>query len=370
MPVHSISVADVLNDVSESFSYSTNETIIKFIAPKARVLVVDDINTNLKICEGLLLPYKMHVDSCLSGAEAIELVKRNEYDIVFMDHMMPEMDGVEATKHIREMGGENTHYLSLPIVALTANAMSGVKEMFLSSGFSDFMSKPIDTKKLDAVLENWLPKEKREKSSEEIKSEDGYEAKIEIEGINVKKGISMTGGTFESYMQTLAVFHKDGFKKIEEIKKCLETDNYPLYTTYVHALKSAGASIGAFNLSEQAKALETAGRQEDSSFIRLHGSKFLMSLERLLNHIGTALNSFKKQEPPIDFEVLKIKLCKLKKAFDVFDFGTIDEITGNLQNFAQSPKIGETVESILQNTVVGKYEEAVAAIDTLLMEAK
>jgi len=297
-------------------------------------------------------------------------VKKNEYDIVFMDHMMPDMDGVETTKHIRELGSKDARYLDLTIVALTANAVSGVKEMFLSSGFSDFMSKPIDTKKLDATLDKWIPKEKREKASEEIKSDIGSEAKIKIEGVDVKKGISMTGGTFESYAQTLSAFQKDGFKKIEEIKKCLETDNYPLYTTYVHALKSASASLGASSLSEQAKVLELAGRQEDSSFIRLHNPKFLTSLEIILNNMGEALNSVKKQEPPLDFEALKTELCKLKEAFDVFDFGAINEIAGNLQKFAQEAEIGETLESILQNTVVGEYEKAVAAIDTLLMEVK
>ncbi|MCL1956450.1 MAG: ATP-binding protein [Fibromonadales bacterium] len=369
MPVHSISVANVLNNVSESFSYNASETIIKFIAPKARVLVVDDIATNLKICEGLMLPYKMHVDSCLSGAEAIELVKKNEYDIVFMDHMMPDMDGVETTKLIRKLGSEDARYLDLTIVALTANAVSGVEKMFLSSGFSDFMSKPIDTKKLDSILDKWIPKEKREKASEEIKSDIDSEIKIKIDGVDVKKGIIMTGGTFESYVQTLAVFHKDGLKKIEEIKQCLETDNYSLYTTYVHALKSASASLGALDLSEQAKALEIAGRQEDSSFIRLNNPDFLTSLETILNDIGTALNSV-KQETSLDFDLLKSELCKLKEAFDAFDFGAINEITGNLQKFAQAPKIGETLESVLQNTVIGEYEKAVAAIDTLLREVE
>jgi len=369
MPVHSISVANVLNNVSESFSYNASETIIKFIAPKARVLVVDDIGTNLKICEGLMLPYKMHVDSCLSGAEAIELVKKNEYDIVFMDHMMPEMDGVEATRHIRELGSEDARYSDLTIIALTANAVSGVEKMFLSNGFSDFMSKPIDTKKLDAMLEKWIPKEKREKASEEIKTDIDSEVKVKIDGVDVKKGITMTGGTFESYAQALSAFYKDGLKKIEEIKKCLETDNYPLYTTYVHALKSASASLGAADLSEQAKVLEIAGRQEDSSFVRLHNPNFLTSLETILNNIGTALGSL-KQETSFDFEMLKSELCKLKEAFDAFDFGAINEITGNLQKFVQAPKIGETLESVLQDTVTGEYEKAGATIDILLKEVE
>jgi len=369
MPVHSVSVANILNNVSENFSYST-ETTIKFIAPKARILVVDDISTNLKICEGLMLPYKMRVDTCLSGEDAIELVKKNEYDIVFMDHMMPDMDGVETTKRIREFGNKDERYLHLTIIALTANAVSGVREMFLSNGFSDFMSKPIDTKKLDEMLEKWLPKEKREKATEEIKNEINSEVKIKIEGVDVKKGISMTGGTFESYAQTLTAFYKDGLKKIEEIKKCLETDNYPLYTTYVHALKSASASLGAADLSEQAKVLEIAGRQEDTSFIRLQNPKFLTSLEILLNNIDTALSSVKKQEAeaPLEVEALKSELCKLKEAFDVFDFGAINEIVGNLQKFAQAPEIAESLENVLQNTVIGEYEKAVAAIDTLLKE--
>jgi len=369
MPVHSLSVANILNNVSENFSYST-ETTIKFIAPKARVLVVDDISTNLRICEGLLLPYKMHVDTCLSGKDAIELIKKNTYDIVFMDHMMPDMDGVETTTHIRELGSKDERYSRLTIVALTANAVSGVREMFLSNGFNDFMSKPIDTKKLDEMLDKWLPKEKREKATEKIKTDSNAEVKIKIDGVDVKKGISMTGGTFESYAQTLTAFHKDGLKKLEEIKKCLETDNYPLYTTYVHALKSASASLGAEDLSEQAKVLEMAGRQEDSSFIRLQNPKFLTSLEILLNHIETALNSVKKQETPIEMEALKSELCKLKEAFDAFDFGAINEIAGDLQKFAQAPEIGEALENILQNTVIGEYEKAGAAIEALLKEVK
>jgi len=297
----------------------------------------------------------MQVDLCLSGAAAIELVKKNDYDLVLMDHMMPEMDGVEATKRIREFSG-------LPIIALTANAVSGIKEMFLSSGFNDFISKPIDTKKLDAALEKWIPREKREKASKEMKSD--LEAKIEIDGVDVKKGISATGGSVENYIQILITYHKDGLKKIEEIKKSLETDNYSLYTTYAHALKSASASIGAFNVSEQAKALEAAGRQKDYSFIKQHNPDFLKSLENLLKHIGIALNKAKKQETAADFEALKSELSKLKEAIDVFDFGVINEIAGNLQKFTQIPEI----EEILQNIVAGKYEEVVAAIIEFLLK--
>ncbi|MDR2594483.1 MAG: response regulator [Fibromonadaceae bacterium] len=141
----------------ESFDAIKSDSVtIKFNAPKARILVVDDIDTNLKVAKGLMLPYKMQVDLCLSGIEAIERVKANDYDLVFMDHMMPEMNGIEATKRIRKM------YANLPIIALTVNAVSGAKEMFLSNGFSDFLSKPIDIIKLNSILEKWLPEDKRE----------------------------------------------------------------------------------------------------------------------------------------------------------------------------------------------------------------
>ena len=135
---------------------------VGFHAPNARVLVVDDIDVNLEVVKGLMQPYKMQVDLCVSGAETIEKVKVNNYDLIFMDHMMPEMGGVEATKIIREMAKENPHCASLPIIALTANAVSGVKEMFLSNGFNDFLSKPIDIIKLNSILETWLPEGKRE----------------------------------------------------------------------------------------------------------------------------------------------------------------------------------------------------------------
>jgi len=145
---------------NESFDSIKDDYItVEFNAPNAKILVVDDNDVNLEVAKGLMQPYKMQVDLCMSGAEAIEKVKANNYDLVFMDHMMPEMGGVEATKIIREI------YANLPIIALTANAVSGVKEMFLENGFNDFLSKPIDIVNLNSILETWLPKGKQIKHS-------------------------------------------------------------------------------------------------------------------------------------------------------------------------------------------------------------
>ena len=133
----------------------------KFTIPHARILVVDDIATNLKVAEGQLAPYLSKVDTCLSGAEAIKLVKQNNYDMIFMDHMMPEMDGIETTAAIRTL--EEEHFKTMPIIALTANAVSGMREMFIEKGFNDFLAKPIDVSKLDEMLDLWIKKEKRER---------------------------------------------------------------------------------------------------------------------------------------------------------------------------------------------------------------
>ena len=148
-----------INTLAQSEKSLGDKKVQEFTAPNARVLVVDDIEVNLAVAEGMLYPYNMHVDLCLSGAEAIEKAKQYHYDLIFMDHMMPEMDGIEAAKRIRKLGEEDAYYRDLPIIALTANAIDGMKEMFLENGFSDFLSKPIDQIKLNTILAKWIMKE-------------------------------------------------------------------------------------------------------------------------------------------------------------------------------------------------------------------
>jgi len=165
MPAHSISIANILNGKSDTFSYDdNNELIVSFTAPRANILVVDDIITNLNVAKGLLSPYETQITLCKSGMMALNAVKNNRFDVIFMDHRMPEMDGVETTHRIRALGDEDPYYKDVPIIALTADAVSGIKEMFLRNGFNDFLSKPIDTIKLNTVLEKWIPREKQQGS--------------------------------------------------------------------------------------------------------------------------------------------------------------------------------------------------------------
>jgi len=375
MPVHSISVANVLNGLSDSFSYrESNESVLRFTAPGANVLVVDDVSTNLSVAEGLMLPYKMNIKLCKSGLEAIEAISLERYDLVFMDHMMPEMNGIEATARIRTLGAEDPYFKNVPIIALTANAVSGAKEMLLENGFDDFLSKPIETVKLDAILEKWIPKEKQSKSADGIVADSEAEERnssqnMEIEGLDVEKGIALSGGTVEKYMKTLAIFLRDGSEKAGEINECLKTDNLPLYATYAHALKSAAANIGADKLSEMAKMLEIAGKQEDLAFIQSHNAKLLSALELLMNNINEALKARKQDErKPMDMELLKAELTKLAEAMDAVNPRAIKAAVKSIQPYTQALDIGGTVENILKNTSIGKYDEAISMINDLLQE--
>jgi CheY-like chemotaxis protein len=135
----------------------------RFTAPDAHILIVDDIPTNLKIAEKLLAPYGMRVSVCTGGAEAIRLTRENRYDIIFMDHMMPEMDGVEATGAIRALPDD--YFKTVPIIALTANAVTGMREMFLENGFSDYLAKPIEINNLKEMIRRWIPESMQQRAA-------------------------------------------------------------------------------------------------------------------------------------------------------------------------------------------------------------
>jgi len=317
----------------------------------------------------------MKIDLCKSGIEAIEVVKLNHYDLVLMDHMMPSMDGIEATAQIRAIDRDDKSYFqNLPIIALTANAVSGMKEIFIANGFDDFISKPIDTSKLNAVLEKWIPKEKQLKPADvknifiysgEI---DDVSHNIEIEGLDVAQGITNTGGTEKNYIKTLKVFHKDGLEKINAMKLCLETQNISLLTVHIHAFKNAFAIIGAGQLSETAKELEKAGIRNDLEYILKNTAPFLSQFETLLGNITIALSDerLKNQNDSANTGEIIVYLEKFKSALIDFDSGAMQEITNILHSIKINDEIDQVVQDIMQNRLMGEYDEAVALIDKLL----
>ena len=159
-PLYSLPIANIVNNEKIAFE-SEDEKIydtIEFTAPDAHILIVDDNEMNLKVAKGLLKKYKSSVSTVSSGKECLEILKEESFDLIFMDHLMPEMDGIETLGHIRNSDDENIR--KIPVIALTANAVSGMREMFLKSGFDDYVSKPVEIFALRKALENWLPEEK------------------------------------------------------------------------------------------------------------------------------------------------------------------------------------------------------------------
>jgi len=279
-----------MGDMSAAAMTPAGTQSVTFTAPEAEVLVVDDFSSNLLVAEGLLSPYAMCVVTCQNGREAVELVQARSFDLVLMDHMMPEMDGVEAVAYIRALGGRFTE---LPIAALTANIVSGMKELFLASGFNDFISKPINTAALDALLRKWIPKGKQRKPREEafaIKGQD-RDAGIKIAGVDTEHGIAMSGGAVDMYLRTLAIYREDGRRKIQELEACLEKGDLPMYTTHVQALKSATANIGAVDLTKLAEVLEMAGQLMDMDSVQARNAHFVSDLAILLDAIDEVVST-------------------------------------------------------------------------------
>jgi CheY-like chemotaxis protein len=287
MPVHAISLAGILNDSSVSSSRYNGDRAAspQFIAPSARVLVVDDIATNLKVAAELLSLYKLRVDTCAGGAESLRLALENRYDIIFMDHMMPGMDGVEATAAIRTFRGD--YFARVPIVALTANAISGMREMFLEKGFNDYLSKPIEIQKLNEVLNKWIPPEKRQ-STDSVAEENAapVTSRLAIDGVDVERGIQTMGGSEQSYRELLKIFREDVLERLDILSGAPKKEDLQLFVIQAHALKSAAANIGALALSADAARLEEAGKRGDIAAIGSELDQFREALIRLTDSIG------------------------------------------------------------------------------------
>ena len=338
---------------------------ISFIAPQANVLVVDDVNINLLVAQGLLEPYKMRIDLAMSGMEAIEAVKAVDYDLILMDHMMPDMSGTDAVLIIRQM--ESTYFKEIPIVALTASVEPNAKAMFMQNGFNDFLSKPIDIVEMNAVLEKWIPKHKQE-TAVDAETRHDIAGCIEISGLNTSNGIALAGGTLEAYMRILSVFYEDASRKIDEIKISLKAQNLPLFTIYVHALNSACANVGSDDVSNAAKILEMAGRRDDFDYVEKHAPEFIATLETLLININDAIatQSGEYIHAPVDIVLLKSVLMSLKQAMIKYDIAVINESAKRLHSFEKSVQTSVYIGKILRLKLMGDYDEAIVLIDEMI----
>ena len=235
--------------------YAKQEKVLSFEAPEAEVLIVDDNAINLKVAAGLLAPLQMQIDTASSGQETLEKVTQKHYDLIFMDHMMPDMDGLETTKAIRALSGD--YYEQVPIIALTANALSGAKEMFIANGMQDFVAKPIDMKEITEKLSRWLSKElivpKTDAKMQKNLCEETAELDLETAQpdrlseweqalraaaiLDVETALSFVG-TSDLYQKTLQDYYHAIEQDAAAIEQCVEQEDVTNYTVHVHALKS------------------------------------------------------------------------------------------------------------------------------------
>ena len=281
---------------------------LSLYAPVAEILLVDDNEYNLKVAHGLLKLYGIDAKMSLSGIEAVNMIGKKDFDIVFMDHMMPEMDGVEAACEIRKLGGK---YKNLPIIALTANAVHGAKEMFLANGFNGFLSKPIDMQELSGVLLEWLPQDKvilKSTTEEETESEDvmpsSFWDAIDNTGeINTEIGLSRVSDIERMYHDNLKLFCNKLIPECEHLSACLRDKDIDWFSISIHAMKSSLSTIGAMRLSEEAFRLEMVSKSGDLIFCEEHFPDFLeklLSLHKTLSAIFPEEDAANGREPGND----------------------------------------------------------------------
>ena len=311
-----------------------------FIAPDARVLVVDDTPTNLTVFEGLLKRTKVKVSKADSGAMCLELTKKNKYDIIFLDHRMPIMDGIETLKRLKN-DPENKNRLT-PIISLTANAISGARERYMEAGFDDYLSKPIIAEKLELLMINHLPEEKvsiiEEQTSDDRKDEDAEKIPywiVAAPGMNIDSGIRHCGSK-EAFLEAARTFRNSIEDNYEDIKRCFEGEDIENYTIKVHSLKSSARIIGFKELSELAALLEAAGDVKDIDQIK-EGTPRLLSMYKEIMDIFVSEEDEEEDEdeslPLMDEAKMKEAIESLKEIAATFDFDSIRYIMETINGF-------------------------------------
>ncbi len=265
-----------------------------FFAPEAKVLVVDDNQTNLKIASGFLKTYKITPDTALSGKECLDMVEKKKYDVIFLDYMMPVLDGIDTLQLIRAKSEEDEYFANVPVIALTADSVNGAEKKFMAVGFQGYISKPIDAEKFEDTLAIFLPPELVviNDSADEIPQEIKNNLGIEIKDVDIAEGIYNSGGNPDDYIEILKIFLEFGKDKMSKIKKYFDDKNIFDYTTEVHSLKSSAANIGAMKISELAKELEFAGKDKKIELIESKTGLLLDMYSELIGNIASAIKEY------------------------------------------------------------------------------
>lgn len=334
----------------------------EFIAPSAEVLIVDDNEVNLKVAEGIIAPLEMKVDKALSGKEAIEMIGGKHYDLVFMDHMMPDLDGIETTRIIRRF---HENYDDVPIIALTANVMEEMRATFLVEGMNDFVAKPIKSKVIVSKIRQWLPQQKIQKITEEEKlaKRKQQESKgIDIPELDTEMALRLLGNE-ALFWQILTEYYKTIPKKAAAIEKSKGAADWRNYTIESHALKSSSKQIGAIELSELAARMEQAGNDQDIDYILAHHEEMMgmyYGLQKILEkYVDIPDDGAEKPKEGYDAKKLLDCLEKMQEAVDDLDMDGMGQVIKEMEGIA----LGEKDEQLLT-----KMEDAVESLDVEICE--
>lgn len=313
---------------------SKNIIVKPFIAPKAKVLIVDDSNVTLTIERDIMSSFAMDISTAHSGEECLELLKNNSYDIIFMDIVMPILNGIQATSKIREKKEE--HLKNITIIALTASISSNSLSLYVENGFNDYLEKPIKIFELNKILRNYLPKEYIEEITFTEKPAK-ITNEIKIKNVNTRKAIKNCCGNMDNYLSLLSVAYYDGKNKINIIKDFANNKDIENYTIEVHALKTVAALIGDESLCQLAKLHEIAGTNKDLKFITENVDLLLNKYTTLLSNIEFVITKETTVPQPkikeFNFQDLITIVTNIANTIDNFDLDSSNKYLNELLEY-------------------------------------
>ena len=356
----------------ETMLHNANLDEKVFYSSDTKVLAVDDNTINLNVICGLLRLYNITPSAAASAQQAIEMLRQNKFDIIFMDHMMPEMDGVEAVNIIREMG------ITTPIIALTANAVTSAREMLLAAGMNDFLSKPIVKGELNKILIKWIPSSHMidKQNTESIPSTTDSEKNIkfwekihEIKGLSLQTGLNRVSGQRDVYKNALRLLSKGIDTCIGNLEEFLAAGDMHNFTIEAHSIKTSLANIGAMELSTMAQKLEAASVKMDASFCADTLPSFSEALRNLRDKLKDAFSQIRRSDTLVIPPELVSILSRIKDAFINTDYGEISNGIKNLDTLDLEDGLKDEIEEIKDTVMVMDYSNAAEMINMLLQEA-
>ena len=372
-PLYSLNFCQTINHEA-MYVGPVVEEYMNFTAPEASVLIVDDNEINLEVAVGLLEPLNMQIDTAESGKHALQMAEKKKYHLIFMDHMMPVMDGIETTERLRQM--EDEYYHAVPIIALTANALMDAREKFAKAGMNDFVAKPIEMKEICKCIKKWLPDDLivANTDTDDAQAADGAGSGIEqvqseplpeLPGINSADGVKYSGSE-KLWYKLLGDFYKLIDAKANKIEKCLADNLIRDYTIEVHALKNTARMVGAAHLSEWFHRMEDCGNAGDVETIMAETPGLLEELrsyKEILRPYGEAGNQNKKEVTP--GELIEI-LTNMRDCMDQFDLDGVDAAMQELEKCRIPDNCEQLMETLRVAVTDVMMEEVMNVADEMI----